>query len=190
MSPESRVGPDFFQQDVVACARGLVGCDFVWHGAVGRIVETEAYADQGDPACHTFFRPSARQFVAEHPPGAAYVYLNYGVHWLFNVLVKSGSRSGFVLFRALEPKVGVERMIERRGVPDLKKLCAGPGRLTRAMGIDGSAHGARFLTDPRTALLGRAEEPSITERPRVGISRATELPWRFLQADSSFVSRP
>ena len=189
MSSESRLGPDFFQQDVVECARGLIGCDFVWHGAVGRIVETEAYADEGDPACHTFFRPSARRFVAEHPPGAAYVYLNYGVHWLFNVLVKSGKRSGFVLFRALEPKEGVEGMIERRGASDLQRLCAGPGRLTRAMGIDGAAHGAAFLNAPRTALLQRSGRPVVVERPRIGISRATELPWRFLEADSPFVSR-
>ena len=139
------IGVEFFERDPVSCARELIGCRFSWNGCVGRIVETEAYDSVDDPACHTWFRPSTRAFVEAQSAGDAYVYLNYGVHWLFNVLVKGGDRSGFVLFRALEPVAGTERMRERRaGVKD-PLLGAGPGRLTRAFGIDGSAHGVGFL---------------------------------------------
>ena len=127
---------DFFEQDPVTCARGLIGCHFVWHGCVGRIVETEAYDSVDDPACHTWFRPSTRAFVEVQQAGDTYVYMNYGVHWLFNILVKGGKRSGFVLFRALEPVSGIDLMRGRRqGVTD-PLLGAGPGRLTRALGID------------------------------------------------------
>ena len=105
---------DYFEQDPVTCARGLIGCHFLWKGCVGRIVETEAYDSVDDPACHTWFRPSTRAFVEKQRAGDAYVYMNYGVHWLFNILVKGGNRSGFVLFRALEPVTGLELMRERR----------------------------------------------------------------------------
>ena len=139
------IGPGFFRRDPVSCARELIGCVFEWDGCAGRIVETEAYAERGDEACHTFFRPSARRFVAEHGAGTAYVYLNYGMHWLFNVLVKGPHGCGFVLFRALEPVSGVEGMSERRGTGKSEGLCSGPGKLTQAMGIGGDAHGRRFL---------------------------------------------
>ena len=81
---------DFFERDVLLVARDLVGVELVWHGCSGIIVETEAYAVEGDPACHTASRPSAREFVKSKPPGAAYVYFNYGMYWLFNLLVKCG----------------------------------------------------------------------------------------------------
>ena len=173
-----RLLEDFFQQDPLTCARDLIGCQFQWNGCTGRIVETEAYDSKDDPACHTWFRPSTRAFVEKHDAGTAYVYMNYGVHWLFNILVKGGSRSGFVLFRALEPVSGLEQMRERRpGTKDIL-LGAGPGRLTRALGIDGNAHGTRFL---RTEGYGirRGEPAAIVAGPRIGISRATELHWRF-----------
>src|SRR3989442_1494671 len=96
----------FFQQDPLTCARELIGCELVWNECAGIVVETEAYAALDDEACHTFMRPSAREFVARHEPGAAYVYLNYGMHWLLNVLVKNGAQEGFVLFRALHPTRG------------------------------------------------------------------------------------
>lgn len=178
---------DFFTQDPLTCAKRLIGCHFIWNGCVGRIVETEAYDSVDDPACHTWFRPSTRAFVESQAAGDAYVYMNYGVHWLFNILVKGGKRSGFVLFRALEPVSGLDLMRERRhGVKD-PLLAAGPGRLTRAFGIDGETHGASFLrTDGCGILLGRKVKPIAG--PRVGISRALDLHWRFGDPDSPSLS--
>jgi DNA-3-methyladenine glycosylase len=184
----SRIIEDFFEQDPVSCARRLIGCRFEWRGCAARIVETEAYDAAGDPACHTWFRPSARGFVARQRPGDAYVYMNYGVHWLFNILVKGGQREGFVLFRAIEPLAGIERMRARRPGATDNLLGAGPGRLTRALGIDGSAHGASFL---RSAESGVFLEPEVEPLvgPRIGISRARELPWRFGDPASRSLSR-
>jgi DNA-3-methyladenine glycosylase len=185
----TRVTKDFFEQDPATCARRLIGCRFEWHGCVARIVETEAYDSVDDPACHTWFRPSAREFVGRQRPGDAYVYMNYGVHWLFNILVKGGAREGFVLFRAVEPVGGIERMRRRRPGAKDEWLGAGPGRLTRALGIDGTAHGASFL---RAAKCGiRAGDPlEPVAGPRIGISRAQDLPWRFGDPASRSLSRP
>ncbi len=91
------IAAGYFTGDPVDCARGLIGCELMWDGCSGRIVETEAYRTVGDEACHTFFRPSVREFVSRCDPGDAYVYLNYGVHWLFNIVVKGGESRGFRL---------------------------------------------------------------------------------------------
>jgi DNA-3-methyladenine glycosylase len=183
-----RLLEDFFAQDPLTCARDLIGCHFHWHGCTGRIVETEAYDSEDDPACHTWFRPSTRAFVEKHQAGDAYVYMNYGVHWLFNILVKGGPRTGFVLFRALEPVSGIEHMRERRpGAKDIL-LGAGPGRLTRALGIDGGAHGSSFLR-AKGCSISRGSPAEIITGPRIGISRATELHWRFGDATSPSLSR-
>lgn len=179
----NRLTAEFFVRHPVDCARDLIGATFEWSGCSGRVVETEAYAATGDEACHTFFKPSAREFVASHTAGTAYVYLNYGVHWLFNLLVKGPQGMGFVLFRALDPQTGIERMKERRGVGDVRSLCSGPGKLTRALGIDGASHGLDFLgcADKWLAL---GESRGVAESPRVGISRSRELPWRFREIRS------
>ncbi len=174
----------FFQRDPVSCARDLIGCEFVWNGAGGVIVETEAYSVRNDEACHTFSRPSSRRFVAEKPPGTAYVYLNYGMHWLLNFLVKGGTEDGFVLIRALEPTRGIEEMRRRRGMSDLKNLCSGPGKLTRALGIDGGIHGRDLFEVENSLLVTPVKPPRILEGPRIGISRAVDLPWRFVQERS------
>ena len=161
---------------------------FHWRGCIAKIVETEAYAAVGDEACHTWSRPGARKFVAEHPPGTAYVYQNYGVHWMFNFLVKGAGNEGFVLLRALEPVAGLEKMRMRRpGVLD-HLLCAGPGRLTRALGIDGTVHGMDFLNDPDGGVT-RGEDVEVVAGGRIGISRATDLPWRFGETGSASLSR-
>ncbi len=178
----------FFTRDPVICARELVGAMFHWRGCTGKIVETEAYAAAGDAACHTWNRPGARKFVAEHASGTAYVYRSYGVHWMFNFLVKGAGNGGFVLLRALEPVAGLEAMRDRRlGVPD-QLLCAGPGRLTRALGVDGSLDGIDFLSHPDGGAT-RGESEEITAGGRIGISRATELAWRFGVAGSASLSR-
>jgi DNA-3-methyladenine glycosylase len=184
-----RIDTAFFQRNPVDCARDLIGCYFEWDGCAGRIVETEAYAAEEDPACHTFFRPSARRFVAWHPAGHAYIYLNYGVHWLFNVLVKDGEMDGFVLFRALEPVAGLAAMRARRpNCPD-HGLCSGPGKLTRAMDIHGGHHAAEFLSEPERGLW-RGEPLEVRTGPRIGISKGKELPWRFCAVGSRSLSRP
>ncbi|MFD0892736.1 DNA-3-methyladenine glycosylase [Luteolibacter ambystomatis] len=183
-----KIDAGFFTRHPVDCARDLIGCTFHWYGCVGRIVETEAYAAEGDPACHTFFRPGARRFVASHEAGDAYVYLNYGVHWLFNILARGGGMDGFVLFRALEPVGGLEGMRKRRpGVKD-RELCSGPGKLTKALGIDGSHHATTFLDDPECSIF-RGPVKHRVEGPRIGISAAIDLPWRFGDPNSTSLSR-
>jgi DNA-3-methyladenine glycosylase len=143
-SANTRVTRAFFERDPLTCARDLLGCELVWRDTSGIIVETEAYAEYGDEASHTFFRPSVRNFVHERPPGSIYIYLNYGVHWLLNFLVKGESSRGFVLIRALEPRSGIDRMAERRGVEKVTELCSGPGKLTQAIGITAEWNGADF----------------------------------------------
>ena len=183
------ITPAFFERHPVECARDLIGAVFRWQGCSARIVETEAYAAEGDEACHTFFRPGARRFVAEHPSGTAYVYLNYGVHWLFNVLAKGPEMGGFVLFRALEPVTGIDLMVARRGRPALFSLCSGPGKLTAALRIDGSVHGSAFLDVGTQTGISRGRAAEIAAGPRIGITRAKELPWRFHESGNPHVSR-
>lgn len=181
---------DFFKRDPVTCAREMVGCELAWNGCGGVIVETEAYSVVNDEACHTFTRPSSREFVAKMPAGTAYVYLNYGVHWLLNFLVKGGSEDGFVLIRALKPTLGIEEMCRRRKTAKLDNLCSGPGKLTRALAIDGSFHGRNFVSDPVAHLRAPCEPPNVNACLRVGINRSADLPWRFVVAGSAFLSVP
>lgn len=185
------LGTDFFERDVLEVARGLVGVELVWQGCSGVIVETEAYAVEGDPACHTASRPSARAFVRERPPGAAYVYFNYGMYWLFNLLVKGGGRDGLILIRALEPRRGIPEMRARRGRDKLEDLCSGPGKLALALGIGGGHHGTPLAGRGRPAgagLRAAAEPVEVLADVRVGISQAADYPWRFLAAGSPHVS--
>jgi DNA-3-methyladenine glycosylase len=184
------LGREFFQRDPLACARELVGCELVVNGCGGIVVETEAYAARNDEACHTFSRPSSRAFVAERPAGAAYVYLNYGMHWLLNFLVKGGAEDGFVLVRALEPTLGIEAMGARRGTGVREKMCSGPGKLTRALGIAGELHGCDFFSLDGAALRRPEKPASVLAGPRIGIRHAADLPWRFVLAGSRFLSAP
>lgn len=185
-----KITREFFQRDPRICSRELIGCELLWNGAGGVIVETEAYSVRNDEACHTFHRPSSRAFVSEKPPATAYVYLNYGMHWLLNFLVKGGAEDGFVLIRALEPTRGMEEMRQRRGVNELKNLCSGPGKLTCALAIDGSFHGQDFFAANGPVLLSPTALPEILAGPRIGITRAADLPWRFVAAGSPFLSAP
>jgi DNA-3-methyladenine glycosylase len=181
----------FFERDALVCARELIG-EILVHGETsGRIIETEAYREKGDPACHLFTRPSAREFAESCPPGTAYVYLNYGVHWLANVLCRDAAsgEAGFVLFRSLAPLSGISLMEQRRGTDVERNLCSGPGKLTAALSI-GPEHHRKSLVDSRAFYLLKSEErpPTILADKRVGISAAKELRWRFLAADHPGVS--
>lgn len=182
---------EFFTRDFLTVARDLVGVELVWQGCSGIIVETEAYAVEGDPACHTATRPSSREFVQKMPPGAAYVYFNYGMYWLFNLLVKGGGRDGLILIRALEPRTGLASMRERRGREKLGELCSGPGKLAVALGIGGVHHGAVMAGPKRPAGCGLRLPPApveVVSDIRVGISRAVDFPWRFLAKGSPYLS--
>jgi DNA-3-methyladenine glycosylase len=181
---------DFFERDPATCARELIGARLLWSGAGGVIVETEAYAEFGDEACHTYLRRGTRAFVEEKPPGALYIYLNYGVHWLLNLLVKGGAENGFVLIRALEPDAGIEQMQIRRGTGRDTLLCSGPGKLTQALGIDRLYHGSDLLSLGCAELSLPGTPVSVVTDTRIGITRSADRPWRFLQADSRYVSVP
>jgi DNA-3-methyladenine glycosylase len=181
----------FFQRDPLLCARELVGTELLWGKCSGLVVETEAYLTLHDEACHAFTRPSTRAFVERNEPGAVYIYLNYGVHWMMNVLVKGGSRTGLILIRALEPRRGVAIMRARRGVDDVRRLCSGPGKLAQALDITKRHHEMNLCSDPRYAFVhDHGVEPAVVADPRIGISRAKDFPWRFTLADSPFVSVP
>lgn len=195
MKNDERIEREFFTRDPVTCARELIGCELVWGRCAGIVVETEAYAAIGDDACHTFSRPSAREFVARHRAGAAYVYFNYGMYWLFNVLVKGGEADGFVLFRAIEPTHGVKLMRERREahrkspLAHPRHLCSGPGKLAVALGIDGADHGRDLCRGGRIGFAQQAARVEVVADARIGISKAQELPWRFTLRGSEYVSR-
>jgi DNA-3-methyladenine glycosylase len=180
----------FFQTDPLNCAQALIGCELVWGKTAGRIVETEAYAEHNDQASHTFLRRGTREFIEIHPPGTLYVYLNYGVHWLLNFLVKGESANGFVLIRALEPTDGRDLMRQRRGGHEDRNLCSGPGKLTQAMAIDKRFHGRDFFQISAARLTQPAEMVTVEIDRRIGITKSVELDWRFLLAGSAFVSFP
>jgi len=184
------IDANFIRSDPRVCASGLIGTTLVWGRCAGLIVETEAYMAENDEAAHTFTRPSARSFIERNRAGAAYVYFNYGVHWMLNVLVKGGRADGFVLIRALQPLRGISLMQKRRGVGDLVKLCSGPGKLTQALEITGRDHEMDLCANPKRCFLPREGKIQVVADERIGITRSAHLPWRFTLKDSPFVSRP
>lgn len=179
-----------FAGDAADVARRLIGATLLVDGVGGVIVETEAY-DQSEPAAHTHRGPTPRNAAMFGPPGHAYVYFNYGIHWCLNFVCREAGHGAGVLIRALEPTDGLATMRQRRGLDDVRLLCAGPGRLGQALGIDLSYTGMR-LDQPPFQLF--AAEPSaqqmVVAGPRIGISKAVEQPWRFGLAGSKFLSRP
>lgn len=188
--PRGRALPlEFFQRDPLECARDLIGTELIWGRCAGIVVETEAYLALDDEACHTFVRPSARAFVERNQPGACYIYFNYGVHWMLNLLIKGGPRDGLILIRALEPTRGISLMQKRRGTDVRQRLCSGPGKLTQALAIDRRHHEIDLVRDPRHHFEARpTDDLRVIADPRVGISRAKDFPWRFTLHQSPFVS--
>jgi DNA-3-methyladenine glycosylase len=179
---------EFFEQPPLVCAREMLGCTLTWGKTAGVIVETEAYAEHGDEASHSFVRAATRTFIEERPPGTLYVYLNYGVHWLLNFLTKTNEMRGFVLIRALQPVSGLDLMKRRRRLDQEKMLCSGPGKLTQALGITERWHGKDFFSIPGVSLTRNAERPEIAIDRRIGITKSPDFEWRFLIANSGYVS--
>jgi DNA-3-methyladenine glycosylase len=179
---------DFFARSVHEVAPDLIGTTLVVDGVGGVIVEVEAY-DQEDPASHGFRGRTPRNKAMFGPPGHAYVYRSYGIHWCLNFVCERPGRAEAALIRALEPTHGVETMRERRGVEPLRALCSGPGKLCQALALTRDHDGAA-LDGPPFALYDRPAAPPIVTGPRVGITRGTELSWRYGLEGSPFLSRP
>jgi DNA-3-methyladenine glycosylase len=182
-----RLGRDFFARSVHAVAPELIGVTLLVDGVGGPIVEVEAY-DHEDPAAHGYGGLTARNASMFGPPGHAYVYRSYGIHWCLNFVCEEEGSASAVLIRALEPRAGLEAMRERRGLDDERLLCAGPGRLCQALGITRDHDGLPLDARP-FELLARAAEPEIAVGSRVGISKAAEQPWRYGLSGSKFLSR-
>lgn len=168
-------------------APGLIGWTFLVEGVGGRIVEVEAY-DVEDPASHSYRGPTRRNAVMFGEPGRLYVYRSYGIHWCANVVCGPPGHAAAVLLRALEPTHGLDRMRERRGVAEARLLCSGPGRLTQALALTG-AHDGADLSLPPFELVPPARAPEVERTPRIGISKAVDVEWRYVEVGSIGLSR-
>jgi DNA-3-methyladenine glycosylase len=178
------IGKEFFARDTATVAREMIGTFIGVGGCEGRVVETEAYTT--DAASHAV-TTSKRAALMRDTFGHVYVYLIYGMYYCLNLTTERGG-TGAVLVRAVEPTRGIDLMIERRGTPDVKKLASGPGRLAQAFGIDLDFNGKPIGRDVR--IKGRKFAPEISTGPRIGISRAVDLEWRFYETGNPFVSGP
>ena len=176
-----------FTRESSQVARDLIGMTLLVDGVGGVIVETEAY-DREDPASHSFSGPTPRNAVMFGPPGRAYVYLSYGIHWCLNLVCREAGHGAGVLIRALEPTTGVSLMEERRRQQDPRLLCAGPGRLGQALAVTCELNGRRLDRSPFSLAAGKRAR--VVCGPRIGISKAVERPWRFGLAGSPYLSRP
>jgi DNA-3-methyladenine glycosylase len=178
----------FFARSVHRVAPDLIGATLKYRGAGGIIVEVEAY-HHTDPAAHSYRGRTPRNAVMFGPPGHAYVYRSYGIHWCLNFVCEPEASASAVLIRALQPTDGIPAMRRRRGLKDERLLCSGPGRLCQAMGITGDDSGLA-LELPEFELRARSSTPEIVAGPRIGISVGLELPWRYGLKGSPFLSKP
>lgn len=185
----------FYDRDTEAVSRELLGTILISETAdgvtAGRIVETEAYLGEHDPACHAAAGRTARTECLYGPPGTAYVYFIYGAHWCFNAVTRAAGLPSAVLVRALEPVEGVELMRERRRHPrNDRDLTNGPGKLCAALGITGALNGVPLDAPPLMISRGvRVSDAEVSITPRIGITRAAEWPLRWIVTDNPYVSR-
>src|SRR5438093_9697806 len=177
---------DFFARSVHEVAPDLIGVTLLVDGVGGRIVEVEAY-DQEDPASHGYRGRTARNEAMFGQPGHAYVYRSYGIHWCLNLVCGEEGVPEAALIRALEPTAGLDVQRRRRGAEGLRALCSGPGKLCQALGIS-REHDGLALDRAPFRLEAREEVPEIVTAPRIGLTRATELSWRYLEGGSPFLS--
>lgn len=187
--------PAFYARDTEVVARELLGALLETHTpdgvASGRIVETEAYVGEHDPACHAAAGRTGRTDPLYGPPGNAYVYFIYGVHWCVNAVTRETGLASAVLIRALEPVEGVDLMQARRpAARRLEDLTNGPGKLCAALGITGAHNRLPLQQPPILIRRGPAADPAdIVETTRIGITRAVDWPLRWYLSSSRFVSR-
>ena len=178
-----------FAADAPSVARALIGATLLVDGVGGLIVEVEAY-DEDDPASHCHPGRTPRNQAMFGPPGHAYVYFTYGLHWCLNFVCGPEGHGSGVLIRALQPTHGLERMRERRGLDDERLLCAGPGRVGQALGITKALYGLPLDQPPFKVLAPDRRQPiDVVCGPRIGIRRAVDTPWRFGLAGSRYLSR-
>ena len=178
----------FFARSVHEVAPDLIGATLLVKGVGGIIVEVEAY-HHTDPAAHSFRGPTPRNRIMFGPPGFAYVYRSYGIHWCVNFVCEQEGSASAVLIRALEPTHGIAAMRRRRRSDDARSLCSGPGKLTEALGIT-DKHNGLALDAPPITLYARTTEPEIAAGVRIGITKAIDLPWRYGLTGSKFLSKP
>ncbi|MGH6679352.1 MAG: DNA-3-methyladenine glycosylase [Bradyrhizobium sp.] len=178
----------FFARSVHEVAPDLIGATLLFNGVGGIIVEVEAY-HHTDPAAHSYGGQTERNAVMFGPPGVAYVYRSYGIHWCMNFVCEEEGSASATLIRALQPTYGIAAMRRRRGLKDERMLCSGPGKLTEALGIT-DAHGGLPLDTPPFALYARSAKVEVTSGVRIGITKAVELPWRYGLKGSKFLSKP
>lgn len=183
----TRLGRAFFARSVHEVAPELLGAKVLVDGVGGRIVEVEAY-DAEDPASHGYAGRTERNRSMFGPPGHAYVYRSYGIHWCLNLVCEEDGRAAAALVRALEPTDGLDEMRGRRGLADARLLCSGPGRLCQALGVT-RKHDGLPLDSPPFEIHAREESVEVIAGARVGISRARDAPWRYAVAGSRFLSR-
>jgi DNA-3-methyladenine glycosylase len=182
-----RLRPADFDVDAPVMAQRLIGAVLLVDGVGGRIVETEAY-DREDPASHSHSGPTPRNRAMFGPPGRAYVYRSYGIHWCVNFVCEEEGSASAVLIRALEPTHGLPAMRRRRGLDDDRALCSGPGKLCEALGIT-IAHNTLPLDAAPFALHAATTKADVVSDVRIGITKAAELPWRYGLKGSRFVSK-
>jgi DNA-3-methyladenine glycosylase len=183
-----RLRKSFFSRSVHEVAPELIGATLLFKGMGGIIVEVEGY-HHTDPAAHSYGGETPRNAVMFGPPGHAYVYRSYGIHWCLNFVCEQAGSASAVLIRALEPTEGLAAMHRRRRTADARLLCSGPGRLTEALGITHAQNGLA-LDVPPFGLRARTGECEVTAGPRIGITKAVELPWRYGMKGSRFLSKP
>jgi DNA-3-methyladenine glycosylase len=183
-----RISRAFFGRSVLEVAPDLIGATLLFAGVGGRIVEVEAY-HHTEPAAHSFHGPTPRNAVMFGPPGYAYVYRSYGIHWCLNFVCEPKDSASAVLIRALEPLEGLRAMRRRRGTADERLLCAGPGRLCEALGIT-AAHNGLALDRPPFEILPRIGVVEVVAGLRIGITKAIDKPWRYGLKGSRFLSKP
>jgi DNA-3-methyladenine glycosylase len=178
----------FFNRSVHDVAPKLIGATLLFRGVGGVIVEVEAY-HHTDPAAHSYNGPTPRNAVMFGPPGVAYVYRSYGIHWCVNFVCEREGSASAVLIRAIEPVEGLTAMRRRRGVKHPRLLCAGPGRVCEALGITG-AHNGLSLDKPPFQIFPRKGDVEVAVGGRIGITRAMDLPWRYGLKGSPYLSKP